>query len=219
MNIFALSTDSRTAARMMCNRHVVKMITESAQMLAVACKEIGVAEEYMPLTQKGTPWKGTAHVNHPCTRWVASNYGNAEWLVGHARELNHQFRIRFGDVDHASMAAISHMHRRMITLVSEAIDEGKTTLGPMALTTGRTPFARAFGDFVVGDDVPTVQAYREYYKQKVFADGKPMKWGPTDEWTAPDWYTDDDYEHIELPTRLTQSYSYRPMTHGYRGGV
>ena len=33
MNIFALSDDAVEAARSMCDKHVVKMVTESAQML------------------------------------------------------------------------------------------------------------------------------------------------------------------------------------------
>ena len=36
MNIFVLDNDPDTAARMMCDKHVVKMIVESAQMLSTA---------------------------------------------------------------------------------------------------------------------------------------------------------------------------------------
>ena len=36
MNIFYLDRDPRIAAQMMCDKHVVKMILESAQMLSTA---------------------------------------------------------------------------------------------------------------------------------------------------------------------------------------
>ena len=36
MNIFALDKDPTQAARMMCDKHVVKMILESAQLLSTA---------------------------------------------------------------------------------------------------------------------------------------------------------------------------------------
>jgi hypothetical protein len=196
MNIFVLSTDAKKAARLMCNRHVVKMITESAQMMAVACKEVGVAEEDMPLTQKGTPWKGTAHVHHPCTRWVVSNYNNFLWLFTHAKELNRQFRYRYdkAGVDHASMRAIQTMREAIFSKVSDAWDKGLPNAGPMSIEEPKTPFPRAFGDFEVHEDVPTVQAYRAYYNQKVFADGKPMRW--TSPSSTPHWYTGKGVDSI-----------------------
>ena len=36
MNIFVLDTDPVTAAQLQCDKHVVKMIVESAQMLSTA---------------------------------------------------------------------------------------------------------------------------------------------------------------------------------------
>lgn len=94
MNIFILNTDPMQAARDHADKHVPKMILESAQMLS---------------TVLGGPYKPT-HANHPCTKWVAESRQNAEWLYLLANALNHEYRSRFGhDRNHKSWDAIKHL--------------------------------------------------------------------------------------------------------------
>ena len=54
MNIFVLSECPIEAAQMQCDKHVVKMIVETAQMLCT----VGTG-----------PYKRT-HASHPCTVWA-----------------------------------------------------------------------------------------------------------------------------------------------------
>ena len=62
MNIFYLHRDPRVAARYHNDKHVVKMILESAQMLSTAHRELdGNLNETM--------YRPT-HKNHPSTVWV-----------------------------------------------------------------------------------------------------------------------------------------------------
>ena len=70
MNLFYLHRDPVEAARMQCDRHVVKMILETAQMLSTAHIELdGIQVAY----------KAT-HKNHPSTVWVRSSA--AAYTVG-----------------------------------------------------------------------------------------------------------------------------------------
>ena len=69
MNIFYLHRDPVAAAQMQCDKHVVKMILESAQMLSTAHRVLD-GDTYADL--RGM-YK-LAHKNHPSTRWVRSNY-------------------------------------------------------------------------------------------------------------------------------------------------
>ena len=64
MNIFYLDKDPVKAAKLQYNKHVVKMILESAQMLSTAhhCHGLDYETEWVPYKK--------AHVNHPSTRWV-----------------------------------------------------------------------------------------------------------------------------------------------------
>ena len=84
MNIFYLDKDPKKAAQYMFNKHVVKMILESSQILA----NCYTAEqlETAPKTQSGTVRK-YSYYNHPCCVWTRESYANCDWLVKHAYAL------------------------------------------------------------------------------------------------------------------------------------
>jgi len=63
MNIFYLDPDPVKAAQVQYNKHVVKMILESAQMLCTAHRYYG---------NEDVPYK-IAHLNHPSTIWCRQN--------------------------------------------------------------------------------------------------------------------------------------------------
>ena len=75
MNIFYLDENPEIAAQMHCDKHVVKMILESAQMLSTAHR---VIDGEVVGDRKGL-YK-TAHKNHPSTIWTRTNNENYEWL-------------------------------------------------------------------------------------------------------------------------------------------
>ena len=82
MNIVYLDRDPKIAAQMMCDKHVVKMILESAQMLSTAhrvCDGDKYADQYGLYKM--------AHKNHPSTKWVRSGGLNYLWLYKHMRGL------------------------------------------------------------------------------------------------------------------------------------
>ena len=79
MNIFVLDEDPQVAAQMMCDKHVVKMIVESAQMLSTAHRVLD-GEQYTELSANNRRikrWKSrhklfeemlykASFVGHPC---------------------------------------------------------------------------------------------------------------------------------------------------------
>lgn len=68
MNIFILDADPKIAAEMLCDKHVVKMLLETAQLL---CGVFWFALKSGNLTQLNIsiPYKMT-HYNHPCSIWA-----------------------------------------------------------------------------------------------------------------------------------------------------
>ena len=80
MNIFYLDKDPELAAIYQYNKHVVKMILESAQMLCTAHRYYG---------NEDVPYK-TAHLNHPSTIWCRQNSKQYMWLYNHMIALVHQ---------------------------------------------------------------------------------------------------------------------------------
>jgi hypothetical protein len=88
MNIFILDTNPRIAAKMHCDKHVPKMILETAQMLSTAHHVYDTPQA--PLVYK------KAHLNHPCTIWVRESVDNYSWAFELFRELNNEFVRRRG---------------------------------------------------------------------------------------------------------------------------
>ena len=85
MNIFVLDRDPIRCAVMHCDKHVIKMILESAQMLCAAHH----------VTGSTAPYK-LAHKNHPCTIWVRSSLSNYRWLITMSLELCIEYTRRYG---------------------------------------------------------------------------------------------------------------------------
>lgn len=91
MNIFYLSDNPYEAAQMQCDKHVVKMILESAQMLSTTHRECDGID-----TLQGEPLYKKTHVNHPCTAWVRESKDHYIWLYQHFRGLLAEYTRRYG---------------------------------------------------------------------------------------------------------------------------
>jgi len=151
MNIFVLSEDPITAARMHCNKHIVKMPLEVAQMLCSAFE------------QGEAPYRRT-HYNHPCSKWARASRQNYEWLITHGIALCLEYSARYGKI-HKSMEIINWCRNNIdkLNLPSD----------------GLTQFAQAMPEECKTSD--PVQAYRNYYimHKKDFAkwpDGLTPSW-------------------------------------------
>tara|TARA_B100001769_G_C22088348_1_gene586846 strand:- start:874 stop:1386 length:513 start_codon:yes stop_codon:yes gene_type:complete len=152
MNIFVLDEDPVKSAQAMDCVRVPKMIVESAQMMASALRRWGATDEQMPLTQKGTPYKGGYH-HHPCTIWAGDTFSNFDWLCRHAVGLLIEYQNRFGK-RHACSGPIVHM----ISNTPNNIPDGELTV-----------FAQAMPDEFKQENA--VKAYRAYYHSKMYSAG------------------------------------------------
>lgn len=92
MNIFVLDRNPIYAAQMQCDKHVVKMSLETAQLLCNAFVKVD------------PPYRRT-HINHPCSIWTRTSKANFMWLVEHGKALCQEYTYRYGKV-HKSLAVI-----------------------------------------------------------------------------------------------------------------
>ena len=72
MNIFVLSLDPKVAAEMHCDKHVVKMCLEYAQLLSTT--------HHMLSTKPPSNIYKPTHKNHPCAKWARRSTDNYNWL-------------------------------------------------------------------------------------------------------------------------------------------
>ena len=101
MNIFCLDKDPVKAAQMMCDKHIVKMLLESAQLMCTAHRELDVSCNIMPNIDKML-YKST-HKNHPSAKWVRESAYNYIWLYRHWVAMNDEYKLRYNKkVNHKS---------------------------------------------------------------------------------------------------------------------
>lgn len=140
MNVFVLDEDPSLAAKMHCDKHLGKMILESAQMLSA------VAQQRWP--GLGGYYKPT-HQNHPCTKWVGESLANARWLVRLCQALDDE-RLAASNCDpHSSLEIVERFNGDF--LLGEYLGE-------------MTPFVFAGPADTPGETV--VEKYRNYYRAK-----------------------------------------------------
>jgi len=136
MNIFVLDTNPLTAAKMHCDKHCVKMILETAQMLSTA--------HHVYETSEADKVYKKAHLNHPCTKWIRESKANYGWAYDLYFALLMEFQSRRGK-DHKS----GELWHHLIKAPADMPD------------IGLTPFAQAMPDKYKGPC--PVEAYRAYY--------------------------------------------------------
>jgi len=134
MNIFILDENPVKCAEYHCDKHVVKMLLESAQMLCTVSWIYGLSAPYRPTHQK-----------HPCTLWVSTSLGNWNWLVSLCDALNEEFKYRF-----------SHIHNH------KSYDVIKELVTPEFPKLRQTPFAQAM-PLQYREKGNAVLAYRRFY--------------------------------------------------------
>ena len=109
MNIFILDNDPVTAAQMQCDKHVPKMIVESAQMLSTVHRMLdGTMERRLSKSGKVRVqyWKldddredvlyKACHFNHPSTIWTRESIYNYKWHYEHFCALCDEYTHRYG---------------------------------------------------------------------------------------------------------------------------
>lgn len=159
MNIFYLHSDPEKCAKMHCDKHVVKMIVETAQLLSTAHHEID-----------GDPsiecYRST-HKNHPSAVWARKNRSNYQWLWQLLQGLLVEYTSRYGKVHKTESSGIFN---NLKTLPYE-LKGGKFCEPPQCMQER----CKVEGD--------AIMAYRNYYiREKSYM----ARWKFTDE---PVWYT------------------------------
>ena len=111
MNIFYLDPDPKICAEYHCDKHVVKMIIEYAQLLSTAHRVLdGVPQRLrrettgrqytsysLPDNRDDMLYRAT-HINHPSAIWVRQNQQNYQWLYSLFVELCTEYTYRYGKI-------------------------------------------------------------------------------------------------------------------------
>lgn len=159
MNIFVVDEDPIKAAQMLCDRHVSKMILETAQMLSFVAARYNYPALYSAVG---------SHKNHPCTLWAGDTQENWLWLIQHGLALRDEKLYRDG-----------RGHKSADVIEFYLANKWGPSFG------SRTRFAQAMP--IENQTADAVSAYRNYYldKKQFFKDGKRPVWTKRN---PPDWW-------------------------------
>jgi hypothetical protein len=136
MNIFFLDENPTLSAKYHVDKHVVKMILETAQLL---CGVHHLTDQ----VNDQVPYK-LSHKNHPCAIWARESLSNYLYLCELGLELGKEYTYRYGK-KHKSIEVI------------EWCIVNKPNIPDIGFTTP----ARAMPDEFKVDSV--VESYRNYY--------------------------------------------------------
>ena len=151
MNIFFLDKTPEKSAQYLCDKHIPKMLLESAQMLSTAVRKYEEDTETTPLAE---PIYKSAYPNHPMTIWVSETLGNFTWALDNAIWINNEYKLRFNKI-HKSYKVLKNI---IDFELNAHIPEGDFTEPPQCMPDEYR-------------DTDYVTAYRRYYNtdKKYFA--------------------------------------------------
>ena len=136
MNIFVLDLVPERAAEYHCDKHVVKMPLETAQILSTVHWRYGNEAPYKP-----------THDRHPCTIWAGQTVENYIWAWRLGMALCKEYTYRY-DRKHAC--------ERVLQILR---------MPPLRLTDrGCTPFAKAMPEQYIYPTATA--SYRAYYQHE-----------------------------------------------------
>lgn len=186
MNIFVINPSPYHAAIEQCDKHVVKMPLESAQMLCTAHRMLD-GKRAKKLSKSGkrevTTWVHndpelddilykSCHMSHPCTQWVLESKANYYWLCNHFFSLCDEYKHRYGKT-HLSYTKL----KNILVNAPKNIPDGELT--PFKLAMKSNP------ECMFPDD--PVKSYRLYYKTK--RDKFKMIWSKR---PVPKWFDNQE---------------------------
>lgn len=180
MNIFVLSECPIQSAILQCDKHVVKMIVESAQMLSTIHRMLDGKEERR-LSKSGKTnvkyWSlsdyrelimyKAVHMYHPCTVWTGESLANYQWHYEHFVALCDEYQYRYGKT------------HKTDTLLRKVLSKAPSNIPNKALT----PFKLAMGSNPECMLADPVESYRAFYQTK--QERFKMVWTGRD---IPEWF-------------------------------
>ena len=151
MNIFFLDETPKFSAQYLCDKHIPKMLLESAQMLSTAVRKYEEETNSTPLAE---PIYKSAYPNHPMTKWVCETKDNFDWTLDNALAIYDEYKLRFNKI-HKSYKVLKNI---IDFELNPHIPEGDFTEPPQCM-----PDEYRDKDYVT--------AYRKYYRgaKKYFA--------------------------------------------------
>lgn len=193
MNVFYLDRNPVIAAQMQCDKHVVKMSTEAAQMISTALLLL-----FPDRVDRNRLFR-EAYVNHRANVWLRRCARNLVWLTKHGISLCEEYTYRY-DKEHKSESVLRYASEFLSSLSTTDLGsaqlplystnlEGKAYISvPLCMPEEYYPPEEFMTENKECTVLPlAVASYRRFYlaEKSSFA-----KWNKRPE-RKPNWYSHD----------------------------
>jgi len=175
MNLFLLHDLPKLAANLHCDKHVVKMILETTQLLYTAWWTGREAEDIDWAPCEYAPYRPT-HRNHPSAVWVRERAEHYNWALHMGMWLCVVYAQRYGRRHkcEAHLRRLRAMGYPAVTKADAELDKSKYKVATVGVPVGCQHFYCAIADDVyetcrVVDSkgrVDAIATYRQYYRYK-----------------------------------------------------
>jgi len=147
MNLFILDKNPKISAKYHVDKHIVKMPTETAQMISFIYHDktfwnAEIPEFIMDFSK--------THYKHPCSIWIRESLSNFLYACQLGKELYLEYQYRYNNPD---------KHKRAIQIFDFALQNP-----PKIEDKGLTKFAMAMDEQYIKFSCPILN-YQEYYRQ------------------------------------------------------
>jgi len=184
MNRFILHEDPVVAAQMHCDKHVVKMVLEEAQMLSTAHRvaDSFVIRTHVPKQRSRTEYyfepgdsrEGllylVTHKNHPCSVWARASRANYSWASSLLHSLLNEYEYRYSKIHKIRRTGLE----RALMQYPRGIPDSPRTPFPLAMPDEYKRYGDAVG------------SYRTLYR---LSKSRFAAWNRGR--SAPDWYSEE----------------------------
>ena len=161
MNLFFLSRQPREAAQAHANKHVVKMVLETAQLLSTAHRVLD-GKRTLGASARGracTTWVlpdctrdsllyRATHANHPSAAWVRASREHYHWAFSLFCELLGEYTFRYGK---------THACTKLVGALANAPDAIQDA--------GFADPPKCMPEIYAGVSQDAVTCYRAYYRE------------------------------------------------------
>jgi len=154
MNLFFLHVDPQTCAQQHCDKHVVKMLLETAQILYTAHH---LSKSILPKGAYKLSYPG-----HPTVVWASKCYENYKYASLVGIYLSKEYTHRYGKI-HSCDKHIKWLYENIPSFSNEINYKNKVVLSynDDFQSAGMTPVPLAMPEDVKSYD--TIHSYRSYY--------------------------------------------------------
>lgn len=163
MNIFFIEPTVQEIAKSLVDKHVVKMPTETIQMLAWVKDKVFPDLPYEIKKNNDTFKASKTHINHPSTVWISQSKANYAWAILLTKYMYLEHNFRYNTIPYHQYNTVPYLIDAIEKYTNSTIENLALKADP-SNTIARAIKKELYPDLLT-DNFTNLEAYREFYRR------------------------------------------------------